>query len=192
MNLDLIFKLLCLTLITLLIACKQHDLHLVTTGEFNEFVHQTGYITDAEQYDWSIVQRTVDEYDILFGINWKCPDGTYKATSSDPVLQVSYNDAIAYCEWSGHRLPSYSEYWQLSSKDNRPINKSSSSILPVDQTNIVGNIWEITTPDNQGRIRLAGGSYLCDDYTCNGTSPSRILYVDQITGNSHIGFAVVK
>ena len=57
---------------------------------------------------------------------------------------------------------------------------------------IIGNVWEITEIEENGSVRLAGGSYLCDENTCNGTDPKRELYIDKITGNSHIGFCIIK
>lgn len=110
-----------------------------------------------------------------------------------PVTQVSYNDAIAYCKWVDARLPSYEEYWELVKQDKRLINESSPAILPLNKVNIVGNVWDITSSENDKQeIRLAGGSYLCNVKTCNGTNPNRKLYVDKTTGNTHIGFSIIK
>lgn len=178
--------------IVLFCRCSESSLHIVTVTEFQEFVEATGYVTIAEQYDWSIVQRDVINYDVLYGVNWRCPTGEMVAKNDEPVTQVCYLDANAYAEWAGLKLPTYTKYWEVVSNDTRNINSGTSQILPIDQVNIVGNVWEITTPDAYRRIRLAGGSYLCNETTCNGTSSSRLLYVDQETGNSHIGFAVYE
>jgi len=181
-------------LISLLLftSCQQETLHQVTVSEFEEFVNSTNYMTDAENYGWSIVQIDIVNYEILYGIDWRCPTGRTKARNEEPVTQVSYNDAAAYADWSGTEIPDYENYWKLISVDKRPVNFASNSILPLDQVNIKGNIWELTKPGKYGNIRLAGGSYLCDINTCNGTSKERELLIDKITGNSHIGFAVIK
>lgn len=176
----------------LLCACKQPSLHIVTVEDFRSFVETTDYITTAEHYDWSIVQRDITNFDVLYGINWRCPTGEYLARDEDPVTQISYHDAQAYASWARAKIPDYETYWEIVVSDTRKINKGMTTILPIDQVNIVGNVWEITKPDPYGRIRLAGGSYLCDDNTCNGTDKNRILYVDSETGNSHIGLVVYE
>ena len=173
-------------------SCQTERLHQVTTAEFRVFINETSYKTDAEKYGWSIVQTDILNYEILYGIDWRCPTGREEASAEDPVTQVSYLDAQAYAKWAGMKIPDYERYWELASSDKRPINFSSNTMLPIDQVNILGNVWEITSPGKYGNIRLAGGSYLCDKNTCNGTSISRELLVDKITGNSHIGFALIK
>ena len=185
-------KVLFYSIIFICYSCSDQKLKQITTADFREFVAETNYVTDAEKYDWSIVQLDVINYEILYGIDWRCPTGMAPANDNDPVTQVSYNDALAYAQWKGVSLPSYEDYWLLTIADNRPINAASLSILPVDQVNMIGNVWEITTPGVYGNIRLAGGSYLCDKNTCDGTSKERELLVDKITGNSHIGFAIIE
>jgi len=176
----------------LTISCNSAVLKEVSTENFSKFIATTNYITDAERYGWSIVQKDVFDFQVLYGIDWRCPDGLRWALPDEPVRQVSYNDALAYVNWSGSRLPSYEQYWELVKPDNGNINENGTQIFEIGKSNIIGNTWEITSPDQFGRIRLAGGSYLCNTNTCKGTSPDRELYVDQITGNSHIGFAIVK
>lgn len=183
----------CCTIFTLLLfpSCKQ-ELIPVTVGDFQKFVAATNYKTDAEKYEWSIIQRDVVKFEIMEHIDWQCPDGEMAALPENPVTQVSYNDALAYANWVGKKLPTYEQYWGLIASDTRKINTFSNQIFPPNQVNLIGNVWEITTPDNQGRIRLAGGSYLCNVNTCNGTDPQRELFVDKITGNTHISFALIK
>lgn len=175
------------------LACtEQSTLHPVTTSEFSHFVHETNYITDAEQYGWSIIQEDVFNFRVENDLNWKRPIGKNLAQSDYPVTQVSYNDAIAYCNWANTRLPNYEEYWQLTKDDDRTIIEDFDTIYPTHEVNIVGNVWEITMTENaRGEVRLAGGSYLCHPNTCNGVQPDRKLYVDKTTGNTHIGFSVV-
>lgn len=173
-------------------SCRNAELIPVNNRDFSQFINETSYVTDAEKYGWSIVQRTIDSFDILYGIDWRCPNGLDTIKLDQPVRQVSYNDALAYAEWAGVQLPTYQSYWELTKEDNRVINENSPNMLPLDQVNLIGNVWEITEADQLGRIRLAGGSYLCNKHSCNGTSPDRQLYVDKITGNVHISFAIIK
>jgi len=180
--------------IFLLFGCsKNHNLHPVTIKEFKEFVDRTNYVTDAEKFGWSFVQNDIFDFEIQEGVNWKNPNGKNTIEDDLPVTQVSYNDAMAYCEWSNTSLPKYEEYWKMVKTDPRKININSNGIIPVEETNIVGNVWDITTTENKkGEVRLAGGSYLCSEDTCNGAHPKRKLFVDKTTGNSNIGFSVLK
>ena len=166
----------------------------VSVGDFERFINATQYRTDAERYGWSIVQQNVYEYEVVWGAFWCQPDGVNAPKSRDlPVTQVSYNDALAYCEWAGVRLPSYEEYWQYVKQDKRPVqSENKGSIRPLDEVNIVGNVWDLTQIDeSSNKVRMAGGSIFCSIKTCHGTVPDRELYVDSETANYHIGFSIV-
>ena len=166
----------------------------VTVADFERFINATQYITDAERYGWSIVQQDVYRYTTVWGAYWCQPDGEKPQASENlPVTQVSYADAEAYCQWAGVRLPTYSEYWRWVKMDSRPIQSDNKGpIVPVDRVNIVGNVWDITQPEEKNApIRLAGGSVFCSPMTCHGTVSDRELYVDAQTANIHIGFSVV-
>jgi hypothetical protein len=176
-------------------SCKQNkiDLKPVSYSEFEQFVNETGYITDAEKYGWSIVQTDVYNYKRVTNANWKKPDGI-NAVSSDklPVTQVSYNDAIAYCKWAKKRLPRYNEYWEIVKNDHRIIvSENTLPISEIDKVNIVGNVWDITEIEKNELVRLSGGSLFCSKNTCHGTIQERALFVDKETGNIHIGFSVL-
>jgi len=167
---------------------------VVTHQEFETFVEETGYVTDAEKFGWSIVQQDVYNFITVEGANWRKPDGRHAPASKNlPVTQVSYNDAIAYCKWSGAKLPSYNQYWELIKDDNRMVvTNYNAPISTADEVNILGNVWEITASEIGGQIRLAGGSVFCSPSTCHGTRKERKLFVDKQTGNIHIGFAVIE
>lgn len=176
------------------IGCTNNEiLSVVTVKEFKKFIAETNYVTDAEKFGWSFVQKDILNFEVEEGVTWQMPYGDKLAEDELPVTQVSYNDAVAYCKWANTKLPDYEEYWVLSNDDNKEININSDGIHIISISNVIGNVWDITTSENQkGEIRLAGGSYLCSKNTCDGSNPNRKLFVDKTTGNSNIGFSVIK
>lgn len=173
---------------------KNSEYHLrpVTVKEFREFVEDSDYVTDAEKYGWSIVQKNVYNFEVVYGADWKTPDGINNSIDNLPVTQVSYNDAVEYSKWAGVKLPTYDQYWEIVDRDNRLIvSNNLYPISPVDEVNIIGNVWDITNSESSKQIRLAGGSLFCSIDTCHGTQKERELYVDKETGNIHIGFSIL-
>ena len=170
----------------------QLNLKPVTVAEFREFIEDSNYMTDAEKYGWSIVQTDAFNYKIVEGANWKKPDGINNSIDGLPVTQVSYNDAVAYSEWVGLSLPTYEQYWDIADNDDRLIvSDNLYPILPVNDVNVVGNVWDITKPINSNKVRLAGGSIFCSIDTCHGTQKDRELFIDKETGNIHVGFSIL-
>ncbi len=173
---------------------KKKVLKPISVAEFEKFVEATNYKTDAEKYGWSIVQTDLYNFTVVENANWKIPDGINKVKfKKNPVTQVSYNDALAYCKWKDVRLPNYNEYWDLVKNDKRPlVYNYNFPISSVETYNIVGNVWDITIDENnKNEVRLAGGSLYCAPNTCNGINKDAVLFVDKETGNTHIGFSVV-
>ena len=169
----------------------QLNLKPVSVADFREFIDDSNYITDAEKYGWSIVQTDAFNFKIVEGANWKKPDGINNSIDSLPVTQVSYNDAVAYSKWVGLSLPTYEQYWEIVDDDDRLIvSDNLYPILPVNDVNVVGNVWDITKPINSNKVRLAGGSIFCSIDTCHGTQKDRELFIDKETGNIHVGFSL--
>ncbi len=72
-----------------------------TIEEFGRFITATGYQTDADENGGSYIWNGT-EWKLTPGVNWKC-DTTGKVRPTNeynhPVIHVSWNDAVAYCNW---------------------------------------------------------------------------------------------
>jgi len=73
----------------------------VTVREFELFINATGYQTDADK-EGSSFMWTGWAGKMESGVNWKCDVAGNIRPSSEyehPVIHVSWNDAVAYCNW---------------------------------------------------------------------------------------------
>ncbi|MGI9303441.1 MAG: formylglycine-generating enzyme family protein [Gammaproteobacteria bacterium] len=83
----------------------------VTNAAFETFVQATGHVTDAERNDkgW----HWEGEWATVAGADWRHPRGpesTIDALAEHPVVQVSWNDARAFCAWRNKRLPTEAQW----------------------------------------------------------------------------------
>lgn len=85
--------------------------YAVTIGQFQAFTDETGYVTTAERTG----QYGEDTYKHGPTIEAIRPRDRLNL----PACSVSYLDAVAYCHWSGKRLPSESELLAASLVDER-------------------------------------------------------------------------
>lgn len=84
----------------------------VTNEQFARFVEDTRYATTAERQG-SGGRYYPNDWEVLFGANWRHPGGdrtTLDVESDHPVVQVSHDDALAFCEWAGFALPTEQEW----------------------------------------------------------------------------------
>lgn len=130
---------------------------LVTVAEFREFVRATGYLTEAEKFGNSgVFDVETGTWSLVEGADWRHPFGPDgKAAKDDhPVTQVSWNDAVAYCDWAGVRLPTEME-WEYAAKDGKDSdNLFSWGNKLIHQSDFKANVWQGHFPDS---VRVEDG-----------------------------------
>ena len=145
------------------------DKYPVTNKQFHDFMESTGYMPK-------------DTSNFLY--HWK--EGEYPfGMKNYPVVYINYEDANAYADWTGKRLPTEAE-WQYAAQgtDGRlypwgdvmketkcnlgmdkmtAVNKYPDGVSPFGVADMVGNVWQLTNDiyDNGSYyfIIMRGGSY---------------------------------
>jgi formylglycine-generating enzyme required for sulfatase activity len=140
----------------------------VTNAQFGSFVAATGYVTDAERSDGAAVFRSPGLGDamptaagwwhLIKGADWKHPQGPDSniiGREHEPVVDVTYADALAYARWLGHALPSEVE-WEFAAKAGRS-NEDTDRALRDAQGHPLANFWQGLFPFNDsGEDGFAG------------------------------------
>lgn len=86
----------------------------VTVAQFRQFVEATSHRTDAEKKGQSDGVSSAGGWPKVSGLCWRNPG--FPQEDNHPVVQVSWNDAKAFCDWLSRktgkdvRLPSESEW----------------------------------------------------------------------------------
>lgn len=141
----------------------------VSNKQFAAFITDSGYQTTAEKVGWSLVvgEGAIKKIPGAYWASPKGPDDITEQLDDYPVVQVSWFDAVAYCEWMKCRLPTEAE-WEKAARgsDGRtypwgeeqpdcslanyiecvggtsPINSNPDGLSPYGVINMAGNVYE--------------------------------------------------
>ncbi len=169
------------------------DKFTVSNKQFKAFVQKTGYVTEAEEIGWSFVFAGLlpDDFEETRGVqaapwwrqvfqaDWKSPEGAHSTIETrleHPVVHISWNDATAYAQWVGRRLPTEAE-WEFAAHGGLD-----NSIFPWgDELQPDGehkmNVWQGSFPDNN---LIEDGWY---GTAPGGTYPPNAYGIGEMTGN---------
>ena len=165
----------------------------VTNDQFARFVRAGGYKTTAEREGkgrgW-----TGSKWGWIEGADWQRPRGPSSSIASKgdhPVVQVSWDDAQAFCDWAGLALPA-EEQWEKAARgadgrlwpwgnepptdghcnfgmnvgDTTPVGRySPQGDSPYGCVDMAGNVREwMASRSSEGQSRaLRGGAWVNDD-----------------------------
>jgi len=154
----------------------------VTNALFEIFVEQTGYITTAEKYGFSLVyfprmQRSrdpvtgVERFSLhnqaycqkVAGACWHQPFGpgsSLHLKRSHPVVQVTVEDARAFAVWTGKRLPTEIE-WEAAARTVRGNIYPWGNEWQDDACNIEKSLHGDTSPVDQ-YVKFANSAEVAD------------------------------
>jgi len=88
----------------------------ISNEQFEVFIDETGYITDTEKIGGMVFDS---EWKLMKKANWRMPEGEKvdrEKWINLPVVQVSYSDAMTYCDWADCRLPTEIEWEYVAKK----------------------------------------------------------------------------
>jgi formylglycine-generating enzyme required for sulfatase activity len=130
----------------------------VTVAEFRRFVDETGYRTGAEQAGGAFARNeATGEWEFRAGVDWRRPG--FRQGEDHPVVNVSWFDAVAYCNWRSGK-EGLSPAYTISGEDVRWDRAAGGYRLPTEAEGDYACRAGTTTPFSTGdRISAAQANY---------------------------------
>lgn len=137
----------------------------VTNAQFQHFIDETGYVTDAERFGWSYVfhlfvhekiepdvigtPASTPWWRAVKEANWRKPEGRFSSIEerlNHPVVHVSWNDAVAYANWANKRLPTEAE-WEYAAAGGMTNQKFPWGQQLTENNRHHANVWQGSFPN---------------------------------------------
>ncbi len=113
------------------------------------------------------------------GANWRHPEGLASSIAGrekHPVVQVAYEDAVAYAQWAGKRLPTEAE-WELAARGGLEAKRYAWGDEFRPDGKLMANIWQGRFPNDDKKEDGFAGTAPVKSFPANGYG----LY--EMTGN---------
>jgi serine/threonine-protein kinase len=126
--------------------------YTVTNAQFAAFVNATGYKTTVEQQGSSIAYNG-STWVSTKGADWRHPTGpgsSIDGRDNYPVVQVSWDDAVAFCKWASQltgrkiQLPSEAQWEKAARGTDGWLYPWGNQAPQPDQLNFNNNVKDIT------------------------------------------------